>query len=158
MTEQKIFFITDSACDIPPQEEAQLDNLCILPIPVTADGEGYYERESFTAEEFYDLIERCKEIPVTSHIPSITFQERYEQAWEKGYTHLVVLLGRILHVPLGTDGKGCLFGGASGSHDHRGHRLQLLYGGIRLSADAGVQESAAGRRVRRGCCLYPRLP
>ena len=30
MTEQKIFFITDSACDIPPQEEAQLDNLCIL--------------------------------------------------------------------------------------------------------------------------------
>lgn len=31
MTEQKIFFITDSACDIPPQEEAQLDNLCILP-------------------------------------------------------------------------------------------------------------------------------
>ena len=91
MTEQKIFFITDSACDIPPQEEAQLDNLCILPIPVTADGEGYYERESFTAEEFYDLIERCKEIPVTSHIPSITFQERYEQAWEKGYTHLVVL-------------------------------------------------------------------
>ena len=56
MTEQKIFFITDSACDIPPQEEAQLDNLCILPIPVTADGEGYYERESFTAEEFYDLI------------------------------------------------------------------------------------------------------
>ena len=53
--------------------------------------EGYYERESFTAEEFYDLIERCKEIPVTSHIPSITFQERYEQAWEKGYTHLVVL-------------------------------------------------------------------
>ena len=91
MTEQKIFFITDSACDIPPQEEAQLDNLCILPIPVTADGEGYYERESFTAEEFYDLIERCKEIPVTSHIPSITFQERYGQAWEKGYTHLVVL-------------------------------------------------------------------
>lgn len=91
MTEQKIFFITDSACDIPPQEEAQLDNLCILPIPVTADGEGYYERESFTVEEFYDLIERCKEIPVTSHIPSITFQERYEQAWEKGYTHLVVL-------------------------------------------------------------------
>ena len=35
MTEQKIFFITDSACDIPPQEEAQLDNLCILPIPVS---------------------------------------------------------------------------------------------------------------------------
>ena len=55
MNQEKIFFITDSACDIPAKDEQELENLCILPIPVTADGKGYYERESFTPEEFYDL-------------------------------------------------------------------------------------------------------
>lgn len=57
MNQEKIFFITDSACDIPAKDEQELENLCILPIPVTADGKGYYERESFTPEEFYDLID-----------------------------------------------------------------------------------------------------
>lgn len=91
MNQEKIFFITDSACDIPAKDEQELENLCILPIPVTADGKGYYERESFTPEEFYDLIDSCENIPSTSHIPAIAFQEKYEQAWEKGYTHLVVV-------------------------------------------------------------------
>lgn len=91
MSQEKIFFITDSACDIPAKNEQELENLSILPIPVTADGKGYYERESFTPEEFYDLIENCENIPSTSHIPSITFQEKYEEALQKGYTHIVVV-------------------------------------------------------------------
>lgn len=91
MSQQKIYFITDSACDIPVQDEQELENLCILPIPVTADGKGYYERESFTPEQFYDLIDASEGIPVTSHIPTYTFQEKYEEAWQKGYTHAVVV-------------------------------------------------------------------
>lgn len=91
MNQEKIFFITDSACDIPAKDEQELENLSILPIPVTADGKGYYERESFTPEQFYDLIESCENIPSTSHIPSITFQEKYEEALQKGYTHIVVV-------------------------------------------------------------------
>lgn len=91
MNQEKIFFITDSACDIPAKDEQELENLCILPIPVTADGKGYYERESFTPEEFYDLIDSCENIPSTSHIPAITFQEKYEEALEKGNTHVAVI-------------------------------------------------------------------
>lgn len=91
MNQEKIFFITDSACDIPAEDEKRLPNLAILPIPVTADGKGYYERESFTAEEFYDLIDRCQDIPATSHIPAITFQEKYEEAYQNGYTHVAVI-------------------------------------------------------------------
>ena len=89
--QEKIFFITDSACDIPLEDERELDNLCILPIPVTADGKGYYERVSFTAEEFYDLIDTCKSVPVTSHIPAITFQEKLEEVYQQGYTHTVIV-------------------------------------------------------------------
>ncbi len=91
MNQEKIYFITDSACDIPAKDERELSNLCILPIPVTADGKGYFERESFTPEEFYDLLDSCEGIPATSHIPSITFQEKYEEAVKNGYTHIVVL-------------------------------------------------------------------
>ena len=91
MNQEKIFFITDSACDIPAEDEKRLPNLAILPIPVTADGKGYYERESFTAEEFYDLIDRCQDIPATSHIHAITFQEKYEEAYQNGYTHVAVI-------------------------------------------------------------------
>ena len=91
MNQEKIFFITDSACDIPVEEEKNLSNLSILPIPVAIDGKGYYERESFTPQEFYDLLDTCQNIPTTSHIPAITFQEKYEEAMEQGYTHVVVV-------------------------------------------------------------------
>ena len=91
MNQEKIFFITDSACDIPPVDEKQLPNLAILPIPVTADGKGYYERESFSNEEFYNMIDSCQDIPSTSHIPAVTFQDKYEEAFERGYTHVAVI-------------------------------------------------------------------
>ena len=32
MNQEKIFFITDSACDIPAKDEQELENLCILPM------------------------------------------------------------------------------------------------------------------------------
>lgn len=91
MSQEKIYFITDSACDIPAKDEQELNNLCILPIPVTVDGKGYFERESFTPEQFYDMVESCREIPSTSHIPSVTFQEKYEQAVKEGYTHIIAV-------------------------------------------------------------------
>ena len=45
MNQEKIFFITDSACDIPAKDEQELENLCILHIPVTADGKGFLYTE-----------------------------------------------------------------------------------------------------------------
>lgn len=52
MNQEKIFFITDSACDIPAEDEKRLPNLAILPIPVTADGKGYYERRALPRRNF----------------------------------------------------------------------------------------------------------
>ena len=37
------------------------------------------------------MIDSCENIPSTSHIPAITFQEKYEEALEKGYTHVAVI-------------------------------------------------------------------
>lgn len=91
MKQEKIFFITDSACDIPAEEEKKLPNLTILPIPVAIDGKGYYERKSFTATEFYDFLDNCQNTPSTSHIPSICYEEKFEEALAQDYTHVVVV-------------------------------------------------------------------
>lgn len=87
----KIKIITDSACDIPAEFEREHKNLQILPIPVTIDGKGYYERRDFDPWKFYELLHQAKQIPSTSHITSIQFAESYQQAAEEGYTSIIVI-------------------------------------------------------------------
>lgn len=89
MNLEKIRFITDSACDIPTEEERKLPNLQILPIPITVDAKGYFERESFTFDEYYDILEKAEGIPATSHITTHTFLEKYQQAYQDGCTHII---------------------------------------------------------------------
>ena len=48
---QKIKIITDSASDIPQQDLEAL-GIEMLSIPIAVDGKGYFERKSFTIEEF----------------------------------------------------------------------------------------------------------
>ncbi len=87
-TEQKILLMTDTASDIP--DEALADGgIVMLPIPIAVDGAGYLERVDFTPTEFYDIITRAKELPTTSHILSITYQQAYQDAFEAGYTHVI---------------------------------------------------------------------
>lgn len=86
---EKIKFITDSACDLP-QEAAQEFDITVLPIPITIDGVGYQERVDFTPQQFYKRLLDAKTIPVTSHITAIAFAEQYKQAYQQGYTHVVV--------------------------------------------------------------------
>ena len=94
----KIKFITDSASDIPDEmlAEYQID---MCNIPITVDGEGYYERKSFTTQEFYKLLGAADEIPVTSRVPMDDFLACYQKAWEQGHSH-------IIHVTLNAGGSG----------------------------------------------------
>ena len=49
------------------------------------------ERKDFTIKEFYDILVREPEIPVTAHITSITFMDRFVSAYEEGYSHIIVV-------------------------------------------------------------------
>lgn len=85
---QKILLMTDSACDIADAD--LLDGgIVMLPIPIAIDGTGYLERVDFTVEEFYERLSSSKEIPVTSHILSITYQQAYQDAYDHGYTDVI---------------------------------------------------------------------
>ena len=86
--DQKILLMTDTASDIP--DEALADGgIVMLPIPIAVDGVGYLERVDFTPTEFYEIITRAKELPTTSHILSVTYQQAYQDAFEAGYTHVI---------------------------------------------------------------------
>ena len=85
---QKILLMTDSASDISDQDLTE-GGIVMLPIPITIDGKGYYERVDFTIPEFYERLSAAKELPVTSHILSLTYQQAYEDAYAQGYTDII---------------------------------------------------------------------
>lgn len=88
ITDQKILLMTDSASDISDADLLE-GGIVMLPIPIAIDGRGYLERVDFTTEEFYERLATAKELPVTSHILSITYQQAYLDAFEQGYTDVI---------------------------------------------------------------------
>lgn len=85
---QRIKIVTDSACDIPKEEEAQY-GIEILSFPVAVEEKSFMERIDFTNEEFYDILETCNSIPATSQVTHIRFEELFERAFHEGYTDLI---------------------------------------------------------------------
>ena len=92
-----IKFITDSASDIPEQYEKELD-IEIMPVPITIDEKGYYERRDFTCDEFYEVLRKTERIPVTSHINMLQFGEKYKEIYRAGYDE-------IIHVTISSTGS-----------------------------------------------------
>ena len=78
-TDQRILLMTDSASDISDADLLE-GGIVMLPIPIAIDGKGYLERVDFTTREFYERLTAAKELPVTSHILSITYQQAYLDA------------------------------------------------------------------------------
>ncbi len=86
----KIKIVTDSACDIPREEELQY-GIEILSFPVAVDDRDYMERIDFTNEEFYKLLSACSTVPATAQITQLRFMELYQQAYQEGYTDLIYI-------------------------------------------------------------------
>ena len=84
----KIKFMVDSAADITDSDLREYD-IDMPSVPIVADGEEYFERKSFTIEEFYNILNTSKEIPVTSRVPMIDFLTGYQNAYRDGYTDVV---------------------------------------------------------------------
>ena len=75
-TDQRILLMTDTASDISDEDLLE-GGIVMLPIPITIDGKGYLERVDFTIHEFYDRLVRSRELPTTSHILSLTYEQAY---------------------------------------------------------------------------------
>lgn len=90
-TERKVKLITDSGCDIPEGWEHKHD-IDIMPFGIMVDGEEHWERTGIKPEEFYEMQARATEIPKTSQIIPIRFEEKFLECVEEGYDEVIVVL------------------------------------------------------------------
>lgn len=94
---KKIAILTDSSCDIP-QEIADKYGIDMMNFHITLDGKDYLDRESFTFDEFYNMLRKAEGVPSTAAITPIQFCEKYCEYVDKGYTD-------VIHVPINRSGS-----------------------------------------------------
>lgn len=86
----KLAVITDSSAVLNVQS-IERDDLFVLSIPVSIDGENYIEGQNLTVEEFYQKMASSKELPKTSQPSLVELEEILAKLTEKGYTHALGL-------------------------------------------------------------------
>jgi len=87
---QKIKIIVDSPCDIPDDDLTRYD-IEMVGVPIYVDGKGYVERESFSCQEFYPILEHAHDLPTTSRVPIGVLAEKYRKNWDEGCTDIIVI-------------------------------------------------------------------
>lgn len=85
-----IKFVTDSAADISPQVQKELD-IQVLSFPIAMGDREYQDGVDFTPDEFYEKLLAAPQIPTHAQLTPFVFSECYEQAYENGYTHLIYI-------------------------------------------------------------------
>ena len=84
----KIKIMTDSACDISPELEKELDIL-IIPFKVAMGDKSYVSRVDFDNEKFYEMLDSYDGIPATSQITAFEYGEIFEKLYNEGYTDII---------------------------------------------------------------------
>ena len=86
----KCAIITDSSAYIS-DELKNKDNLYVIDIPITIDGETYVEGKNLTIDEFYPKMAACAELPKTSQPSLASLDETLSSLEKDGYTHVIGL-------------------------------------------------------------------
>ncbi len=84
----KIAILTDSCCDLPKETIEEL-GITVLPFEITFDGETFREIFDKSTQEFYEMMERCPDIPKHSQISPLRFEEAYKELAESGATDII---------------------------------------------------------------------
>ena len=74
-------------------ERYQIQMLCF---PVTIDGVGYVEKQDLTPEQFYVMLESCKEVPVTAHVTAVQIMEEYKKNFKLEHDPRITKVGAFL--------------------------------------------------------------
>lgn len=88
MSKTKI--ITDSGCDISKEDEIRY-GIDIMSFEVTLGDRTLIERKTMTNHEFYDLIAKSDEIPKTSQITTLRFEEKFRECAKEGWNDVIVV-------------------------------------------------------------------
>ena len=88
-------FLTDSACDMVPEEAKALGVTCI-PIQITFGTETYEDAVTLSHKEFYEKLAGSKDLPVTSQINPMTYEDYYKELTADGDELVVITLSSAL--------------------------------------------------------------
>ncbi|MBR2283323.1 MAG: DegV family protein [Ruminococcus sp.] len=105
----KVAILTDSCCDLPREIVQELD-IRVLPFEITLGGETFREMFDKTSQEFYDMMEKCPDIPKHSQITPLTFEETYKELYDSGVTD-------IISVSINSQGSGTYNNSIIGKND-----------------------------------------
>ncbi|WP_156009358.1 DegV family protein [Streptococcus ruminantium] len=86
----KLAVITDSSA-VLDTKSMERENLFVLSIPVSIDGENYIEGQNLTVEEFYQKMASSEELPKTSQPSLLELEEILTSLKGKGFTHVLGL-------------------------------------------------------------------
>lgn len=76
--EQRVFVVTDSTADIPPELVRDL-GIDVIPLKVHFDGETYLDGVDITPPLFYEKLGQAKNLPTTSQPSPLDFVSLYEK-------------------------------------------------------------------------------
>ncbi|MBQ5338119.1 MAG: DegV family protein [Oscillospiraceae bacterium] len=150
MLKQKIKLMTDSVSDIS-KDRAEALGIHMLYFPVTIEGKSLREELDFTKEEFYGMIDRAKEYPMTAQLTPFEILEAYEQIAAEGYTDLI-------YVTIGSGGSGT-YNNAIMTRDqyyeeHPDSRMKIhLVDGRNYTATYGYAVTEAAKMLARGASV-----
>ena len=84
----KIAVVTDSTAYLSP-EEAAANNIHVVPIPVTLDGQTYREGVDISTSDFYEKMANSSSFPTTSQTPIGQLMEVYQGLADNGYDAVI---------------------------------------------------------------------
>lgn len=87
--------IVDSACDLIPEQikKYQLD---VLPIKTIFGEEEFLDGVTMSHEQFYEKLVESDELPTTSQVTPIEYEEKYEEVKQAGDTAVVITISSKL--------------------------------------------------------------
>ena len=66
------------------KKRAKENGIIVLPVPVQIDGKEYLSGVDLSPERFFELLKTSENLPKTSQIPPIMFEDAFKDACEKG--------------------------------------------------------------------------
>ena len=74
---EQILLVTDSASDLPP-EVIKERNISVIPLTIKIDGQEYLDGVDLSSQQFYNLLPKSKEFPLTSPPSSEDFHQLFQ--------------------------------------------------------------------------------
>ncbi len=88
MTE-KIAIVVDSGSDVPQTVLKANENVAVVPLNVTMDGQDYQDGVNLTPAAFYARLSQGGELPRTASPAPYTAEQAMQGLFDQGYTHII---------------------------------------------------------------------